>query len=409
MNDDVAGKRGETMSVRKIEMIGVPNSYWSAIDNLMAQEMLDGTFRNTVVVLRFSRECPSLSIGVNDDGDRMDIRRVRERGHTPFRHLCCGGGAGAFTAGLPLILYYYRKPYEKPAVTIRSQSDLNGEANAAALRRLGFMAEYLAIGDTEIVLEEARYKVIASYAGNYALPDYWSACSSIIWDPLPSETARAYVECLYHYPEKFEDKETKTPQARMKPLREIAEQQGVALRLEDVIEVVIEENVKALMGEEAIVSETWAAEEAVELARTVPFFESETWIKRLSTKRMCATAPSGSRLGRAAYKARKLIVASLIVNEQGEIRDCLLTGDCYWRPQPTLFSPGAGEYFREALLGIAVGEEEKIRQAVEGVFSRPDFEMPLIESEDVVRAIRKAGDRLIPVEAYEEPLRGQAG
>jgi len=397
------------MSVRKIEMVGVPNSYWSAIDNLMAQEMIEGTFRNTVVVLRFSRERPSLSIGVNDDGDRIDTRRVRERGHVPFRHLCCGGGAGAFTEGLPLILYYYRKPYEKPVVTLLSQSDVNGQANAAALRQLGFTAEYRAIGDTEILVGEARYKVIASYAGNYALPDYWSACSSIIWDPLPPETARAYVECLYHYPEKFEDKETKTPQARMRPLREIAEQQGIALRLEDVIEAVIEANVRALMGEEKIISETWAEEEAAELARTVPFFESETWIKRLSTKRMCAKAPSGSRLGKAAYKARKLIVATLLVNGRGEIEECLLMGDFYWRPQPTLFSPGAMEYFREALRGIIVSEEEGIRQAVESVFSRPDFEMPLIEPEDIVRAIHKAGERLIPVEAYEEPFRAQVG
>jgi len=375
----------------------------------MAQEMIEGTFRNTVVVLRFSRERPSLSIGVNDDGDRIDTRRVRERGHVPFRHLCCGGGAGAFTEGLPLILYYYRKPYEKPVVTLLSQSDVNGQANAAALRQLGFTAEYRAIGDTEILVGEARYKVIASYAGNYALPDYWSACSSIIWDPLPPETARAYVECLYHYPEKFEDKETKTPQARMRPLREIAEQQGIALRLEDVIEAVIEANVRALMGEEKIISETWAEEEAAELARTVPFFESETWIKRLSTKRMCAKAPSGSRLGKAAYKARKLIVATLLVNGRGEIEECLLMGDFYWRPQPTLFSPGAMEYFREALRGIIVSEEEGIRQAVESVFSRPDFEMPLIEPEDIVRAIHKAGERLIPVEAYEEPFRAQVG
>ncbi len=397
------------MSVRKIEMVGVPNSYWSAIDNLMAQEMIEGTFRDTVVVLHFSRDCPSLSIGVNDDGDRIDARRVRECGHVPFRHLCCGGGAGAFTEGLPLILYYYRKPYEKPAVTLLSQSDLNGRANAAALRRLGFTAEYRAIGDTEILMGEARYKVIASYAGNYALPDFWSACSSIIWDPLPPETARAYVECLYHYPEKFEDKETKTPQARMRPLREIAKQHGMALQLEDVIEAVIEANVRALMGEERIVSETWAEEEAAELARTAPFFESETWIKRLSTKRMCAKAPSGSRLGKAAYKARKLIVASLLVNGRGEIEECLLTGDFYWRPQPTLFSPGAVEYFREALQGIVVSEEEGIRQAVESVFSRPDFEMPLIEPGDIIRALHKAGERLIPVEAYEEPFRAQAG
>jgi len=395
------------MSVRRVEMTGVPNSYWSAIDNLMAQEMLEGTFRNTVVVLRFSQERPSLSIGVNDDGDRMDTRRVRERGHVPFRHLCCGGGAGAFTEGLPLILYYYRKSYEKPHVTLLSQSDLNGWANAAALRRLGFAAEYRAIGDTEILFGEARYKVIASYAGNYALPDYWSACSSIIWGALPSHTAQAYVECLHHYPEKFEDKETKTPQARMKPLQEVTQQQGISIRLEDVIEAVIRENVKALMGEEIVVPESWTREEEEELARTVPFFESETWIRRLSTKRMCAMAPSGSRLGRAAYKSRKLIVASLVVDGRGEIRDCLLTGDFYWRPQPTLFSFGALEYFRDALRGVLVTKEDEIRDAVESVFSRPDFEMPLIQPEDIVRAIQKAGERLIPVEAYEEPFRAQ--
>lgn len=397
------------MSVRRIDLFGVPNSYWSAIDNLMARQMYEGTFRNTVVVLRFSEERPSLSIGINDDGDRIDPRRVRERGHIPFRHLCCGGGVGAFTAGLPLILYYYRRPYRKPDVTLLSQSDLNGQANAAALRRFGFTAEYRAIGDTEILIGETRYKVMASYAGNYALPDYWSACSSLIWGPLPPYTARAYGECIYHYPEKFEDKETKTPQARMKPLKEVAEQQGIAIDCEGVIEAVIEENVRALMGEDVIVREVWAPEEEEELARTVPFFESETWIKRLSTKQLCAMAPAGSRLGVAVYKARKLIKASLILNERGEIQDCLLTGDFYWRPQPTLFSPGALQYFRDALRGLPLGDEEATRTALESVFSRPDFEMPLIRPEDVFQAIRRAGERLLPVEAYEEPLRTHGG
>lgn len=396
------------MPVRRIDMFGVPNSYWSAIDNLMAHQMQEGTFRNTVVVLRFSEERPSLSIGINDDGDRMDPRCVRERGHTPFRHLCCGGGAGAFTAGLPLILYYYRRPYEKPAVTLLSQSDLNGRANAAALGRLGFAAEYRAIGDTEILVGETRYKVVASYAGNYALPDYWSACSSIIWEALPPDTARAYGECIYHYPEKFEDKETKTPQARMRPLKEVAEQQGISVSCEEVIEAVIEENVRALMGEGAIVREMWAPEEEEELARTVPFFESETWIKRLSTKQLCAMAPPGSRLGVAVYKSRKLIKASLILDERGEIWDCLLTGDFYWRPQLTLFSPGALQYFRETLRGLPLAEEEAIAAAIEGVFSRPDFEMPLIRPEDLLQVIQRAGERLIPVEAYEEPFKSHA-
>lgn len=396
------------MSVRRIDLFGVPNSYWSAIDNVMAQQMYRGTFRNTVVVLHFSSETPSLSIGVNDDGDRINPRRVRERRHVPFRHLCCGGGAGAFTAGLPLILYYYRRPYEKPAVTLLSQSDLNGQANAAALRRLGFAAEYRAIGDTEVLIGEVRYKVIASYAGNYELPDYWSACSSIIWESLPPQTAQAYMECIYHYPEKFEDKEVKTPQARMKPLREVAEQYGIRISLDEVIHTVIAENVKALMGEEEVVSESWAPEEEEELARTVSFFESETWIKRLSTKRICAQAPAGSRVGVAAYKSRKLIKASLIVGARGEIWDCLLTGDFYWRPQPTISSLGALQYFREALRGLSVSEEQELKKALEEVFSRPDFEMPLIQPRDLLRAIQKASERLIPVEAYEEPLATQA-
>jgi lipoate-protein ligase A len=393
------------MSVRRIDMFGVPNSYWSAIDNLMAWEMYEGTFQNTVVVLRFSQQRPSLSIGINDDGDRIAPRLVREHGHVPFRHLCCGGGAGAFAAGLPLILYYYRKPYAKPDVTLLSQSNINGQANAAALRRLGLTAEYRAIGDTEILIEETRYKVIASYAGNYSLPDYWSACSSIIWASLPPETTKAYMECIYHYPEKFEDKQTKTPQSRMKPLEEVAKQQGVRIELDEVIDVVIEENIKALMDADKAIPSSWAKEEEEELARTVPYFESETWIKRLSTKHTCAMAPPGSQVGIAAYKSRKLIKASLIVDARGALQDCLLTGDFYWRPQATIFSPGALQYFREALRGIYLKESDEIKRAVESVFSKPDFEMPLISPEDVLRAIEKAGEQLIPVESYQQPIK----
>ncbi len=382
--------------IRKIEMRDVPATYMAAVDNLLAQQMYDGTFQDTIVVFRFK---PSLSIGVNDDGDRIDLPKALQLGYPVSRRLCSGGGAAVFSPELPMISLYYRKPYKKPEVTLVTESQKNGQATVSALGRFGFPAQYKAIGDVEIELEGARYKVAAGYAGNYELPDYWNTLSSIVWESISPELARAYMEIFYHYPEKFEDKEAKGPIVRMKPLKDIGDYLGLRVSVEDVIEEVLIESVRVLMEGEPVPS-SWSPEEEQELHSMVPFFQSRAWIKRLSTKRMCILASEGARLGVGIHKARKLIKASVIVDEKGKIIDLLYTGDFYIRPQLTLFSGGALQYFADSLKGLHISDDLGLLEAIRGVFERPDFEAPLLTPEDFFYALKKAAENLIPIKTH---------
>lgn len=379
--------------IRKVEMRDVPVTYMAAVDNLMAQQMYDGTFQDTIVVFRFK---PSLSIGVNDDGDRIDIQKALQLGYPISRRLCSGGGAAVFSPELPMISFYYRKPYKKPEVTLMTESEKNGQATVSALRRFGFPAQYKAIGDVEIELEGTRYKVAAGYAGNYELPDYWNALSSIVWEAISPELTRAYMEVFYHYPEKFEDKDAKSPIVRMKPLKNIGDYLGLKVSAEDVIEAVTIENARVLMEGEPAPS-SWSPEEELELHSMVSFFESRAWIKRLSTKRMCLRAPEGARLGVGVHKARKLIKASVIVDEEGKIIDLLITGDFYIRPQLTLFSGGALRYFTDSLKGLYINDDQSLLEAIRGVFERPDLEAPLLTPEDFFYALKKGAENLVPI------------
>ena len=383
--------------IRRIEMRDVPATYMAAVDNLMAQQMYDGTFQDTIVVFHFK---PSLSIGVNDDGDRVDVQKALQLGYPVGRRLCSGGGAAVFSPELPMISFYYRRPYKKPEVTLVTESEKNGQATVSALRRIGFPAQYKAIGDVEIELEGTRYKVVAGYAGNYELSDYWNALSSIIWGSISPELAYAYMEIFYHYPEKFEDKETKDPIVRMKPLKDIGEYLGLKVNAEDVIEAVMIENARVLMEGEPVPS-SWSPEEEQELHSMVPFFQSKTWIKRLSTKRMCLRAPEEARLGVGLHKARKLVKASVIVDEKGKIIDLLYTGDFYIRPQLTLFSGGALQYFTDSLKGLHISDDRGLLEAVRCVFERPDFEAPLLTPEDFFYALKKAAENLNPLAASD--------
>jgi len=326
---------------RRIDLYDVTIGYWPAIDQLMAEEAYAGTFQETIVVFRWSGDKPSLDVGIEQDADELDASVAREYGYVTGRRYSVGGGVGFHTPELPVVAYYYRRPYRKPDVTVLSQSDINGEANAAALRRVGIPAVYRSVGDSEVVLDNVRHKIGANAACNFELSDLWMACTALVWEPLTAKSLEVIGKAVHVPPEKFEDKEAKTVTARITPIVQLADQLGVKVNLESVIDAAIEENVSALMQGAKVVLDSWRPEELEFIEKMKTFFEGEVWYNRCSTKRLCQKAPADNYLvGVAGYKSRKLIKASLIVDRDRRIHDILFTTDGYARPNPTVTSQG---------------------------------------------------------------------
>lgn len=381
--------------VRRIDVRGETVGYWAAMDELMARQMYDGMFEPTLVVMHWDEDTPCLDLGTYEDAARLDVDTAREAGFAVGRRYAFAGGTAVHTPDLPNYMLYYRAA----DTDIATEADRSGHANVAALEAFGLDAEYDSIGDIEIVKDDMTVKVMAGAAANLHVPDYWVSTDSVIWDFPPEGQI---LDDVRRVPaEKFEDKDTDSLTARMQPMSEVLEELGVDATKTDVLDALVEKNVEAVFGEdEPIVESNWSDEEAGYIERLAPFFESDPWINRVSTTRLCERADADLRIGQAAYKARKLVNVSVILDADDRIRDVAVTGDLYVRPQPTITEPGALETLEAELRGLDATDGATLTAAVERVFDRPGHEAPGIAPSDFVDPIVRATENTEPVADY---------
>jgi len=378
--------------VRRIDVSGETVGYWSAMDELMAKQMHDGTFEPTVVVMHWDQDTPCLDLGTYEDAARLDVDHAREEGFAVGRRYAFAGGTAVHTPDFPNYMLYYRKE----DTDIVTEADRSGHANVAALQEFGLEAEYDSVGDVEIVKDDMKVKVMAGAAATIHLPDFWVSTDSVIWD-FPPE-GQILDEALSVPAEKFEDKDTDTLTGRMQPLSEVLEELGVDATREAIIDELVEKNVAATLGEdEEIVETDWRDDEAEFIRRIAPYFESDSWLNRVSSTRMCHRADPEYEFGQAAYKARKLVNVSLVRDDDGDIHDITVSGDMYVRPQPTTTGPGILETLEYELRGRDPTDEDGLTSTIAAVLDRPNHEAPGIEPEHIVNPIVRAAENTVPV------------
>lgn len=381
--------------VRRIDIHGETVGYWSAIDELMAKQMHEGTFEPTLVVFHWDNDVPCLDLGTYEDADRVNVDLARERGFAVGRRYAFAGGTAVHTPDFPNYMLYYRKK----DTNILNEADASGLADVAGLESIGFEAEYDSIGDVEIVKDDAKVKVMAGSAATIHVPDYWVATLSVIWD-FPEEGA--ILDDAVSIPrEKFEDKDTDSLTGRMQPLSEVLEEVNIDTTKGEVIDGIARANVDRLIGSDTeLVDDDWTDDEQAFLDKLAPFFESDSWINRVSTARMCRRAPDDYALGQAAYKSRKLINVSTIIDDDEKIHDIIIGGDLYVRPQPTITSGGVLKDLAAELRGISVVDEDTVLEAVQQIFNRPETEIPGIEPKDIVEPILRSNKNTMQVSDY---------
>lgn len=383
--------------VRRINISDVTIGTWGAIDELMAKQMHEGTFEPTLVISTWDADEPSLGIGLHEDADMVDTELARDRGFAVGRRCAFGGGTGVQTPDTPNYFLYYRNE----DTTIREETDRSGEANVAGLERIGLEAEYSSIGDTEIVIDGTNYKVIAGAAATTHVRDFWAVTGGIVWDF--SDAGTILDDALDMPAEKFEDKDTDSLTARIQPISQLIEEEEIDVSKTEVIDAVAEANVEAILGpDEPIEPTSWRPEERAFIESMSDFFESDTWINRRSTARMCRRVDPELAVGMAAYKSEKLIKASVVLDSERRIRDALITGDPYLRPQPTVTEPGLLDELESELRGLDVTDESTIVETVSRAFDRPDVEVSGISPEDIATPIVRAADHTEPIADYLE-------
>lgn len=390
--------------VRRIDIDDATIGTWGAVASLMRTQIRNDDFENTVVTLSWSEDQPSLALGNYEDADQLDVDHVRDKGVTAGRvYHSGGGGSGIFTPAIPLVLVYYEHDeHDKNENSLLKHFDeLNGEANAAALQRVGLDGEYRSIGDAEVVLDDNRYKVMACAATNFPQSEYWAIVSSPIWGAPPQEYSELMDEAIDMPREKFEDKDTDSLTSRMRPISAILNDIGEDVSKDELVDAIVEENVKRLIGDgEDIVKEELSDNEADFLDEMVPFFESDPWIDRISTSAMCEDAPDHLDVGIAAYKSRKLIKAGVVFNEDGTIYDVQFSGDFYFRPALPITSTSVLDDLANAVKGLDPDDKEALEQAISEVFNRPELEFPRLKPTDFAQPILRATRNTQPVEKY---------
>jgi lipoate-protein ligase A len=308
------------------------------------------------------------------------------------RRYAFAGGTAVHTPDFPNYMLYYRAK----DTDIVTEADRSGYANVDALETFGLEAEYDSIGDVEIVKDDMKVKVMAGSAATYHHTDLWVSTDSVIW-AFPPE-GQILDDALSVPPEKFEDKDTDTLTGRMQPLSEVLEELGIETTREAIIDELVAQNVKATIGEDVEVTrEEWSAEEQAFIEDLAPYFETDTWINRVSSTRMCHTVDPDFEFGQAAYKARKLINISVVRDDDGLIHDITISGDMYVRPQPTATAPGILSTLEYELTGMDPTDETALVEAVADVFGRPSHEAPGIDPEHVADPIVRATENTVPV------------
>ena len=115
---------------------------------------------------------------------------------------------------------------------------------------------------------------------------------------------------------------------------------------------------------------------------------AEDWIRRVSSSRFAANAPTGTRVGFANVKGKKLVRAGVALGDDGAIAAAMIAGDMHVSP------PEAMDHVGEALLGASPDDREDLLARIRSVFEGPGFDQPDqaagITPDDVAEAVVRA-------------------
>jgi lipoate---protein ligase len=145
----------------------------------------------------------------------------------------------------------------------------------------------------------------------------------------------------------------------------------------------VSQNVERSLGVELIPGEITPEEKGV-YEKLRSFYTSPEWIFKRSSEQKFAGLTPGTRKGKSRYKARKLIIAQVVVDQQKKIDQAMLCGDFFIQPSEAL------EEIEINLRGVEAGDEGKIFSTVKDTLERRKAQTPMLTAEDFTRPLAQA-------------------
>jgi len=174
-------------------------------------------------------------------------------------------------------------------------------------------------------------------------------------------------------PEKFADK----PVSQLEDYVTSVEKATGRLPSMEEFRQAVRQNAERFLGVELIPGET-APEEKEVFEKLQPFYTSAEWIYKRSSGQKFSDLPLGGKKGKFRYKARKLIIAHVSVDQRKRIDQAMLCGDFFIQPGEAL------EEIEKNLQGLEARDEEKISRVVKEILERKQVQIPLLTPEDFV-------------------------
>lgn len=374
-------------TVRKLDLTIEPDTY-PAIERTLIDSVAAGDAPPTVMQWTFDDDL-FLELGPVEDASLIDRDRADEEGIAYGRRFNVSGGTGFFEGSNTPVLYIFFR--DRGDRTMTEYIDLAGEAMAKSLRDAGVSdAVYREGGDIELEPDEegGQYAKVGVSGAGYQ-NGVWGVFMNLINETFAPETFGRIDEVLKLPEEKFEDKETDSAAGRMTSLSEVAPEIDV-----DTIMAEGAANLANLVDGTVEPGELSATERDA-LAEHREYYSSTEWFEQYSTSRVFDGADADDRVAEVAYKGRKLIKVSVLVDTDDTIVDVEFTGDMYHKP-----AFEAVEWLSEAVIGESIVDDDALLSAIQGVYAASDFEMPWLPPQDFLRPLIRARESLGPVSEF---------
>jgi len=142
-----------------------------------------------------------------------------------------------------------------------------------------------------------------------------------------------------------------------------------------------------------VAEEPLAEAEQRGLAKVAGKLGSEEALRRVSSERFAANAPTGSSVGFANHKARKLCRAGVALDGDGRIVAAMLAGDMHVSP-PDVMDRAAAALVGASVAGDARVVKAELRERLASVFEAPEVHQAEaamgVTTDDLLVAVEKA-------------------
>lgn len=361
---------------------------YPAIERTMMDKIGDGSADPTIMSWTFGDEL-FLSVGPIQDAGLIDTDQASEYGMPYSRRYNMAGSVGFFQTDHTPTLYTFFPDQGKR--TLSEVIALAGESMVDALTEAGIERAYYEGGDIELEPEDGDKRATKiGVAGCGWDNGVWAVFTNVINKTFSPEEFEMIDELIGLPKVKFEDKDTDSVAGRMGSM----EDEAPGVDIDNVLNTAAE-NIADRIGMTLSDGEL-TTDERERIDEHAEFYGSQEWFQGVSTANLVADAANEDRIAEVAYKARKLVKASVVVDPDDEIVDAMYTGDMYHKPRVE-----ALERLNEAITGVEVTDEGRLLEELERVFASDEFEVPWMSADDFLQPLKRVPGNLVSVDEFE--------